>query len=106
MREMTTPEIQEALDLRQDGVARVWGYQCSHSWFELRITSPSLAGNFHIKCGGCTRCTFDIQIARPKIQIQPAPEGAGHGWIVQDGDRLQIHCDIIIGNYNVQPVFQ
>ncbi len=100
------PEIQDAIDLRQDGTASAWSYQCSHAWFELRITSATLAGNFHLKCGACIHCTFDTHWKQPRIHIQRATEGAGYLWVVKDNDHLLIHCNIIVGNYNVQPVFQ
>jgi len=106
VREMTIAEIQEALDFRRDGSARAWDYRCSHSWFEIRITSPSRAGNFHLRCGSCTRCAFDIHWERPEIHIEQAPKGAGYAWLVRDKNHLVIHCDMVVGEFNVQPVFQ
>jgi hypothetical protein len=102
MRELTPEEIQEALDLRRDGQARAWGYQCSHSWFTLRITSPRLAGNFHLLCGACSRVEFDMHWERPEIRVERVEDA----FLVHDREHLRIRCHLVCGRFNVPPLFE
>jgi hypothetical protein len=101
MHPMTLDEIREALNARRDGQARAWGYDSSFSRFALRITSPSLAGNFHLHCEACSRVEFDMSWERPEIAI----ERVANGYMVRDGTHLYVACQVVAGHYNVPPLF-
>jgi len=34
--------------------AKLWEYTITHTKLTLRVESPSMSGNLHIVCGGCT----------------------------------------------------
>jgi hypothetical protein len=102
MHPMTLEEIREALDARCDGHALAWGYSASLSVFALRITSPRLAGNFHLHCSACSRVEFDMSWEQPQIAI----ERAANGYVVRDGTHLYVACGIVAGHYNVPPLFE
>ncbi|MCD9189042.1 MAG: hypothetical protein LUM44_21675 [Pyrinomonadaceae bacterium] len=101
MRELTFEEIKEALRLRQGGTALVYEYQLSHSWFVLRITNPKLAGNFHLILGSCDRIEFDISWGQANIEI----EKDGENYLVRDSNHLFVKCGIVLGKYNVPPIW-
>ena len=101
MKELTPQEVQQALDLRRRGKAQIWKYQVSHQWLTLRITAPDLAGNFHLMCGDCERVEFDTHWQPINITIERTDDG----FLVQDNIHLHVKCGLIVGEYNIQPVF-
>src|SRR5262245_54681711 len=97
----TVQRIKEALLLRRGGNAQVWDYQVSHQWLTIRLEKRGLAGNFHLRCGGCDRVSFETWWEPANFEVQQYE----HGYIVHDGANLRIECGLIEGEYNVSPVF-
>jgi hypothetical protein len=94
-------EIQKALDLRQEGTAQPWVYRVSLQWLTIRITTPGVAGNFHLECGSCERVVFDTWWQCRNIRIEKTADG----FRIQDGEHLIVDCGLVVGAYNVAPVF-
>ncbi len=96
---VTFKQIQEAVVLRQGGMGKIWQYQVSHSWLTIRLTAPSLFGNFHLRCGDCDRAEFDTCWSPAAVQV----ERIADRFLVHDGAHLRVECGILDGVYNVEP---
>ncbi len=98
---MTLKQIREALALREGGIVQAWEYSVSHQWLTIRVTAPSLTGNFHLRCGDCDRAEFDTYWSPASLTV----EMLGEGFLVHDSDHLRVVCGIVEGVFNVAPCF-
>jgi len=82
-------------------MAKAWEYHIGHQWLTLRIIAPSMAGNFHLRCGACERVEFDTYRSPVSTQVERHDDS----FLVQDGNHLRVRCGIIEGFYNIAPCF-
>jgi hypothetical protein len=87
------------------GRAKLWDYTPTHLKVTVRVELPTVSGNLHLVCGGCSFMRGPLVWDDCEIEVRRRPGESG-GLILSDaGAGFELHCRIVSVEENVEPVY-